>query len=210
MTDQVPPSGAKQLLGPATKLVATLIGIGVILAAGAILLEDGPMDSALALFVAGLVLLPFIPVPGRGSRLAVFVLGLALAIGLPVVDSIGVRNQSVAAVSFARDVATALTQAAVKDGLWPADPKAALPDTLPVQSGTLERDLRVDACGGPGTAGPQLRAVDLRRRQDLGLRTRRRTAGGGLRHAELLPGRQPALELQDPVGGFGLLARQTP
>lgn len=146
---QAPPSGAKKLLGRATNLVATFIGIGVMLAAGAILLEDGPMDSALALFVAGVVLLPFIPVPGRGSRLAVFVLGLVLAIGLPVMDSLGVHNQSIAAVSFGRDAATELAKAAVKDGLWPADPKAALPDTLPVQSGSLERDLRVDACGGP-------------------------------------------------------------
>jgi hypothetical protein len=149
MTEPAAPTGAKRLLGRATNLVATLVGVGVILAAGTILLEDGPMDSALALFAAGLVLLPFIPVPGRGSRLVVFVLGLGLAIGLPVMDSLGVHNQSVAAVKFARDAAAALTQAAVKGGLWPTDPKTALPDTLPVEGGSLERDLRVDACGGP-------------------------------------------------------------
>src|SRR5690348_6325226 len=106
-TETQPPMNAKKLFQRAVDGVATLLGIGVILAAGDALWEGGSLGSALSLFVAGLVLLPFIPIPGRGSRVTVFVLGLATAIALPAWEGYETHKQSRAAVRYAQAAAAA-------------------------------------------------------------------------------------------------------
>ena len=139
---------ATKVLQQATDLVALLIGAGVVLAAVTVLLEDGPLSSGLALMVAGLALLPFIPIPGRGSRLTLFVLGVGTAIMLPVMDSFDVHRQSRSAVRFALGVADALAKGSAPEGVWPADARVGLPEQLPVPGDGFEYDVMVADCGG--------------------------------------------------------------
>jgi hypothetical protein len=143
---QEPPSGAKRLTQRAINAVATLLGVGVMLAAFDILWEGGAFGSGLSLFIAGLVLLPFIPIPGRGSRVTLFILGLGFAIGLPAWDGYQTHKQSRAAVGSAMDAAVALVHASVKDGLWPEDLSGKLPDKLDVSGDGLSRDILVTEC----------------------------------------------------------------
>ncbi|HSC46789.1 MAG TPA: hypothetical protein VLG68_01740 [Gammaproteobacteria bacterium] len=148
MTDQAQtsPSGAKKLFQRAIDGLATLLSIGVMLAAGLILWEDGPVSSALSLFVAGLVLLPYIPIRYGGVRALVFIVGLSLAIGLPATDSFETHKQSRAAVASAQAAAVMLAATAVKDGQWPEDLSGKLPDKLDLPSDGYSRDIRVTEC----------------------------------------------------------------
>ena len=141
-----PQLNAKKLTQRGIDLVATLLGLGVILAAVAVLFEDGPVGSGLMLFIAGLVLMPFIPIPGRGTRTVVFILALGVAIVTPVWKSFVVHRQTQAAYRFALDAAAALTQASVKDGRWPEDLSGKLPEKLDLPGGGLSRDIRVAEC----------------------------------------------------------------
>ncbi|HSN18833.1 MAG TPA: hypothetical protein VLV87_11575 [Gammaproteobacteria bacterium] len=136
----------KQILQRTIDALAALIGAGVIFAAGVLTWEGGPLSSGLALLVAGLALLPFIPIPGRGSRSTIFVVAIALAIGLPVMDSVKRHRQTQAAVGFAFDAAQELTKAAVQDGRWPTDLVNGLPDRISVPSDGFERDLVLADC----------------------------------------------------------------
>ena len=145
-TQTQPPLNAKKLFQRAIDGVATLLGIGVMLAAGDVLWEDGPLSSALSLFVAGLVLLPYIPIKQGGVRALVFIVGLSLAIGLPAMDSFETHKQSKAAVSYAMDAAVALVRASVKDGQWPEDLTGTLPEKLDIASDGYSRDIRLTEC----------------------------------------------------------------
>ena len=143
--ERKPPKKAVQRI---TDVLATLIGIGVILAGGAVLLEDGPVGSGLTLFIAGLALLPFIPVPGRGSRTTIFIFALGYAIGMPVYDRSMVLRQTIPAVESARDTAAKLSETVAKSGQWPDDLAAALPDKIQVDGDGWSRDVMLTDCGG--------------------------------------------------------------
>jgi len=145
-TETRPPLNAKKLLQRAINIVATLLGIGVMLAAFDTLWEGGAFGSALSLFIAGLVLLPFIPIPGRGSRVTLFILGLGFAIALPAWEGYETHKQSRAAVNFAQAAAAALAQAAVKDGQWPEDLSGKLPEKLDIPGDGYARDILVTEC----------------------------------------------------------------
>jgi len=147
MTEMQPARGSK-LLQRGIDVVALLLGLGVIFAALSLLAEDGPVSSGLALLLTGVALLPFVPIPGRGSRVTLFVLGLVFAVALPVLDSMAVHRQSRSAVRFALSVVDALVKSSAPDGVWPADARNTMPDRLPVAGDGFEHDVMVADCGG--------------------------------------------------------------
>lgn len=132
-----------------TDVLAGLLGIGVILGGGELLLEDGPVGSGLAFILAGLALLPFIPIPGRGSRTVIFILGLGYGIGKPVWDSFTIHRETQQAVHSVMSAAARLRQTAVQGDAWHLDAPGALPDEIQVESDGWSRDIQVQECDGP-------------------------------------------------------------
>ena len=144
----VPVSTPKKAVQGVTDTLAALIGIGVILAGVVVVLEDGPVGSGLMLFIAGLVLLPYVPVPGRGSRTVIFILALGVALVTPMWKSFVVHRQTQAAFRFATEVAARLTETSAKDGRWPRD-AVAFPEKLePVEGDGWSHDVAIRDCGG--------------------------------------------------------------
>jgi len=114
---------------------------------GVALVEAWPVGSALMLFIAGLVLLPFIRVPGRGSRTVIFILAFGVAMVTPTWKSFVVHRQIQGAYRFATDAAARLTEVSKQDGRWPAA-IGGFPDTLgPVYGDGYSRDLKIKGCG---------------------------------------------------------------
>ncbi|MGE5624611.1 MAG: hypothetical protein ACM3ZT_03590 [Bacillota bacterium] len=129
-------------------VLAALVGFGVMALAVALLFAEWPLGSVLAVFVSGLALLPFIPIPGRGARTVVFVLALAFAILMPVWQSRTVHRETQSAFLFASEAAARLAETSVKDGGWPATAEG-FPDKLePVYGDGYSRDLAIKDCGG--------------------------------------------------------------
>lgn len=141
------PSSKEKLRRWLTDGLAAIIGLGVIWIAVEVVLEGGPPISGLAFLVAGLPLLWFIPVPGRGSRATLFVLGMGVGIGYPIWKSSVIHRQTSSALASVQQVAQALAQAAAPQGSWPGNLAAALPEKLDVPGDGFARDIRLQDCG---------------------------------------------------------------
>jgi|GEM_PF-6725864 len=138
---------APKLMRRAIDAVATVLGLGVAAIATVLLFEGVPLGASLPMLAAGLVLLPFIPIPGRGSRTTLFILLLGYSIVMPVYQSMMLHRQTQAALEFATATATQLAQAVVKDGQWPTA-AAGFPDKLdPVQGDGFSHDVEITDCG---------------------------------------------------------------
>ena len=142
------PTPARQAGQRVTDLLATLLGIGMIVAGGLALADQWPVGTGLMLFIAGGALLPFVRVPGRGSRAVIVVLAFGVAMVTPLWSSFVVHRQVQGTYRYATDAAARLTEMAVKDGRWPSA-AAGFPDKLePVYRGAYSRDLEIKDCGG--------------------------------------------------------------
>ena len=143
-----PPPPAGKRAPRATHTLAAFVGFAVMALAVVLLFQEWPLGSALAVFVAGLVLLPFIPIPGQGSRTALFILALAYAIFMPAWEARVVHRQTQAAFLSAADTAARLADTAVKDGAWHTEQAGALPDRIEVDGDGWSRDVMLTDCGG--------------------------------------------------------------
>lgn len=125
-----------------------MIGIGLFVAGGVALAEQWPVGSAFMLFVAGGALLPFIRVPGRGSRAVIVIFAFAVAMATPLWKSFVVHRQVQGAFRFATDAAARLTENSKQDGRLPKA-AAGFPDKLePVYDDSYSHDLKIKDCGG--------------------------------------------------------------
>ncbi len=135
-------------MGRITNILAILIGVGLILAGVAALVNAWPVGMAFMLIIAGAALLPFIRVRGRYSRTVIVVLAFSVAMATPLWSSFVVHQQVEAAYRAATDAAARLTELSQKDGRWPTA-AAGFPDKLdPVYSDGHSRDLKLKDCGG--------------------------------------------------------------
>lgn len=142
------PMHGKRPAQHSTDVLATLVGIAVIVSGVVALVENWPVGTALMLFIAGTVLLPFVRVPGRGSRMAIFILAFGIAMVTPMWKSIVVHRQIHGAFQFATEAAARLTEMSAKDGRWPKV-LAGFPDKLETASDDgYSRDLEIKDCGG--------------------------------------------------------------